>query len=124
MMALVVASAAAVQEILRVFREFDFAGSVGAAGKAATVLSAGLVTYVPAGTPSGRVDQMIGAVVSAHPPACLASPARQAVPCSPGRPNEVNRAGLKKVTIRAMPVVVTVGTVTAYAWYAPSLPRW
>jgi hypothetical protein len=90
---LVVASAVAVQEILRVFREFDFAGSVGtyqavaeisagaetfvptedsapthgAAGMAATVPSARLVTYLPAGTPSERVDQMIGAVVSAHP---------------------------------------------------------
>ena len=89
----VVASAAAVQEILRVLRAFDFAGSVGtyqavaeisagaetfvhtkdsapahgAAGIAATVPSARLVTYVPAGTPGGRVDQMIGAVVSAHP---------------------------------------------------------
>ncbi|HEY3649098.1 MAG TPA: hypothetical protein VGL33_14075 [Streptosporangiaceae bacterium] len=70
-------AASAVQEILRTFREFDFAGSVGSykavaeissgvetfvptadavpthgvAGIASTVPSARLVTYIPAGTP-------------------------------------------------------------------------
>src|SRR5262245_38849806 len=42
-------------------------------------------------------------------PGCLA----QAAAYSRGRPNDLNRPGLKKVTIRAIPVAVTVGTVTA-----------
>jgi hypothetical protein len=88
-----VASAAAVQEIMRVFRVFDFAGSVGtyravaqisgaadtfmptadsapvhgAADIASTVPSARVVTYVPAATPGEDVDQLIGALVAAHP---------------------------------------------------------
>jgi hypothetical protein len=88
-----VASAAAVQEIMRVVREFDFAGSVGTyravaqisggadtftptadsapvhgtADIASTVPSARVVTYVPAATPGGDIDQLIGALVSAHP---------------------------------------------------------
>jgi hypothetical protein len=88
-----VASAAAVQEILRVLRAFDFAGSVGTyravaqisggadtftptadsapvhgtADIASTVPSARVVTYVPAATPGEDVDQLIGALVSAHP---------------------------------------------------------
>jgi hypothetical protein len=41
-------------------------------------------------------------------------------PCSWGSPNAANRLGLRKVTIRAMPAVVSVGTVTAYAWCTPS----
>src|SRR5258707_15721153 len=90
---LTLASAAAVQEIMRVFREFDFAGRVGTyravaqisggadtftptsdsapvhgvADIASTVPAARIVTYVPAGTPGGEVDQMIDALVSAHP---------------------------------------------------------
>jgi len=90
---LTVASAAAVQEIMRVLREFDFAGSVGTyravaqisggadtftptadsapghgvADIAAIVPSARVVTYIPARTPGGDVDRMIDALVSAHP---------------------------------------------------------
>jgi hypothetical protein len=90
---LAVASAPAVQEIMRVIREFDFAGSVGtyravaqisgcadtftptadsapvhgAADIASTVPSARVVTYVPAATPGGDVDRLIGALVSVHP---------------------------------------------------------
>ena len=88
-----VASAAAVQEILRVLRAFDFAGSVGTyravaqisggadtftptadsapvhgtADIASTVPSARVVTYVPAETPGEDVDQLVGVLVSAHP---------------------------------------------------------
>jgi hypothetical protein len=83
----------AVQEILRTFRDFDFAGSVGAyqavaeisssvetfvptadatpthgvAGIAATVPSARLVTYIPAGTPGEELDRLVDAIASAHP---------------------------------------------------------
>jgi hypothetical protein len=83
----------AVQEILRTFREFDFAGSVGAykavaelssgmetfvptadatpthgvAGTASTVPSARLVTYMPAGTPGEELDRMVDAIASVHP---------------------------------------------------------
>ena len=90
---LTVASAAAVQETMRVLREFDFAGSVGTyravaqisggadtftptadsapahgvADIAAIVPSARVVTYIPARTPGGDVDRMIDALVSAHP---------------------------------------------------------
>jgi hypothetical protein len=90
---LTLASAATVQEIMRVFREFDFAGRVGTyrvvaqisggadtftptsdsapvhgvADIASTVPSARIVTYLPAGTPGGEVDQMLDALVSAHP---------------------------------------------------------
>ena len=90
---LAVSSAAAVQEILRVFSEFDFAGRVGTykavaeisggaetfvptedsapvhgvASFASTVPSARLVTYIPAGTPGKEVDRMVGEVASAHP---------------------------------------------------------
>jgi hypothetical protein len=88
-----VAAATSVQEIMRVFREFDFAGSVGTykavaeissgtetfvptedsrpthgvADIASTVPSAQIVTYIPAGTPSQDVDHMVSAVVSVHP---------------------------------------------------------
>jgi hypothetical protein len=90
---LTVASDPAVREIMRIIREFDFAGSVGtyravaqisgcadtftptadsapvhgAAGIASTVPSARVVTYVPAGTPGADIDRLIGALVSAHP---------------------------------------------------------
>jgi hypothetical protein len=90
---LTVASDPAVQEIMRVIRTFDFAGSVGTyravaqisggadtftptadsapvhgtADIASTVPSARVVTYVPAATPGGDIDQLIGALVSAHP---------------------------------------------------------
>jgi hypothetical protein len=90
---LTVASDPVVQEIMRVIREFDFAGSVGtyravaqisgcadtftptadsapvhgAADIASTVPSARVVTYVPTGTPGADIDQLIGALVSAHP---------------------------------------------------------
>ena len=83
----------AVQEILRTFREFDFAGSVGAyravaeissgvetfvptadaapthgvAGSASTVPSARLVTYIPAGTPGEELDRLVDAIASVHP---------------------------------------------------------
>jgi len=83
----------AVQEILRTFREFDFAGSVGAyrgvaeissgaetfvptadaapthgvAGSASTVPSARLVTYIPADTPGEELDRLVDAVASVHP---------------------------------------------------------
>jgi hypothetical protein len=89
---LAVASAIAVQEILRVFSEFEFAGSVGTyravaeissgaetfvptddsvpvhgvASIASTVPSARLVTYIPADTPGKDVDRMISELVSAH----------------------------------------------------------
>jgi hypothetical protein len=90
---LTVASDPAVQEIMRVIRAFDFAGSVGTyravaqisgvadtftptadsapvhgvADRASTVPSARVVTYVPAATPGGEVHRLIGALVSAHP---------------------------------------------------------
>jgi hypothetical protein len=83
----------AVQEILRTFREFDFAGSVGSykavaeissgvetfvptadavpthgvAGIASTVPSARLVTYIPAGTPGEELDRLVDAIASVHP---------------------------------------------------------
>ena len=83
----------AVQEILRTFREFDFAGSVGAykavaelssgmetfvptadaapthgvADSASTVPSARLVTYIPAGTPGEELDRLVDAIASVHP---------------------------------------------------------
>jgi len=83
----------AVQEILRTFREFDFAGSVGTyravaeissgvetfvptadaapthgvAGSASTVPSARLVTYIPAGTPEEELDGLVDAIASVHP---------------------------------------------------------
>ena len=83
----------AVQEILRTFREFDFAGSVGTyravaeissgvetfvptadaapthgvAGSASTVPSARLVTYIPADTPGEELDRLVDAVASVHP---------------------------------------------------------
>src|SRR5262249_29117558 len=83
----------AVREILRTFREFDFAGSVGAykagaeiaggvdtfgrtadaapthgaADIASTVPSARLVTYLPAGTPGEELDRLVDAVASVHP---------------------------------------------------------
>jgi hypothetical protein len=83
----------AVREILRTFREFDFAGGVGtykavaeissgvetfvptadavpahgAAGIASTVPSARLVTYIPAGTPGEELDRLVDAVASVHP---------------------------------------------------------
>jgi hypothetical protein len=83
----------AVQEILRTFGEFDFAGSVGTyravaeissgvetfvptadaapthgvAGSASTVPSARLVTYIPAGTPGEELDRLVGAIASVHP---------------------------------------------------------
>ena len=83
----------AVQEILRTFRDFDFAGSVGTykavaeissgmetfvptadaapthgvADIASTVPSARLVTYIPAGTPGEALDRLVGAVASVHP---------------------------------------------------------
>jgi hypothetical protein len=86
-------SAAAVREILRTFRDFGFAGSVGtyqavveissavetfmptadsapthgAAGIVSAVPSARLVTYIPAGTPREEVDRLVGAVASIHP---------------------------------------------------------
>lgn len=86
-------AASAVQEILRTFREFDFAGSVGSyqavveissavetfvptadaapthgvAGIASAVPSARLVTYVPAGTPGEELDRLVGAIASVHP---------------------------------------------------------
>ena len=40
----------------------------------------------------------------------------QAAWCSCGRPNSLNRPGSRKVTIRAMPWMVSVGTVIACAW--------
>ena len=84
---------AAVQEILRTFRECDFAGSVGAyravaeissgmetfvptadaapthgvADSASTVPSARLVTYMPAGTPGEELDRLVDAIASVHP---------------------------------------------------------
>jgi hypothetical protein len=90
---LTAASDPAVQEVMRVIRAFDFAGSVGTyravaqisgcadtftptadsapvhgvADAASTVASARIVTYIPAGTPGGDVDRLIGALVSAHP---------------------------------------------------------
>jgi hypothetical protein len=83
----------AVQEILRTFRECDFAGSVGAyravaeissgmetfvptadaapthgvADSASTVPSARLVTYMPAGTPGEELDRLVDAIASVHP---------------------------------------------------------
>ena len=83
----------AVREILRTFREFEFAGSVGTykavaeissgvetfvttedaapthgvAGIASTVPSARLVTYIPGGTPGEELDRLVGAVASVHP---------------------------------------------------------
>jgi hypothetical protein len=83
----------AVQEILRTFRGFDFAGSVGTyravaeissgvetfvptadaapthgvAGSASTVPSARLVTYIPAGTPGEELDRLVDAIASVHP---------------------------------------------------------
>ncbi len=83
----------AVQEILRTFREFDIAGSVGAykavaelssgmetfvptadatpthgvADTASTVPSARLVTYIPAGTPGEELDRLVDAIASVHP---------------------------------------------------------
>jgi len=83
----------AVQEILRTFREFDFAGSVGTyravaeissgvetfvptadaapthgvAGSVSTVPSARLVTYIPAGTPGEELDRLVDAIASVHP---------------------------------------------------------
>jgi hypothetical protein len=83
----------AVQEILRTFREFDFAGSVGTykavaeissgvetfvptadaapthgvAGIASNVPSARLVTYIPAGTPGEELDRLVDAIASVHP---------------------------------------------------------
>ena len=83
----------AVQEILRTFREFDFAGRVGSyravaeissgvetfvptadaapthgvAGSASTVPSARLVTYIPAGTPGEELDRLVDAIASVHP---------------------------------------------------------
>jgi len=70
---LTVAFAAAVQEIMRVLREFAFtptadsAPAHGVADIAAIVPSARVVTYIPARTPGGDVDRMIDALVSAHP---------------------------------------------------------
>jgi hypothetical protein len=86
-------AASAVQEILRTFREFDFAGSVGSyqavveissavetfvptadaapthgvAGIASSVPSARLVTYIPAGTPGEELDRLVGAIAAVHP---------------------------------------------------------
>lgn len=86
-------SASAVQAILRVLREFDFAGSIGTykvvveisrgtetfvptkasapthgeTNMPSIVASARLVTYIPACTPSEEVDRMVDEVVSAHP---------------------------------------------------------
>ena len=83
----------AVQEILRTFRAFDFAGSVGTykavaeissgmetfvptadaapthgvAGIASTVPAARLVTYIPAGTPGEELDRLVDAIASVHP---------------------------------------------------------
>ena len=83
----------AVQEILRTFRDFDFAGSVGTykavaelssgmetfvptadaapthgvAGIASTVPAARLVTYIPAGTPGEELDRLVAAIASVHP---------------------------------------------------------
>ena len=83
----------AVQDILRTFREFDFAGSVGTykavaeissgmetfvptadaapthgvADIASTVPSARLVTYIPAGTPGEELDRLVDAIASVHP---------------------------------------------------------
>ena len=83
----------AVQEILRTFREFDFAGSVGTykavaeissgmetfvpsadatpthgvADIASTVPSARLVTYIPVGTPGEELGRLVGAVAAVHP---------------------------------------------------------
>jgi hypothetical protein len=83
----------AVREVLRTFREFDFAGSVGTyravaeissgvetfvptadaaptqgeAGIASTVPAARLVTYIPASTPGEDLDRLVGAVASVHP---------------------------------------------------------
>ncbi|HYX59759.1 MAG TPA: hypothetical protein VE888_12200 [Streptosporangiaceae bacterium] len=83
----------AVQEILRTFRDFDFAGSVGTykavaeissgmetfvptadaapthgvADIASTVPSARLVTYIPAGTPGEELDRLVDAIASVHP---------------------------------------------------------
>jgi hypothetical protein len=80
-------------EILRTFRECDFAGSVGAyravaeissgmetfvptadaapthgvADSASTVPSARLVTYMPAGTPGEELDWLVDAIASVHP---------------------------------------------------------
>ena len=81
------------QDILRTFREFDFAGSVGAyravaeissgvetfvptadatpthgvADSASTVPSARLVTYIPADTPGEELDRLVDAIASVHP---------------------------------------------------------
>src|ERR1035438_7285597 len=44
------------------------------------------------------------------------SPRAQVAPCSRGKPNNPSSLGSRKVTIRAIPVAVTVGTVIAYAW--------
>src|ERR1035438_2126590 len=44
------------------------------------------------------------------------SPRAQVAPCSRGKPNNPSSPGSRKVTIRAIPVTVTVGTVIAYAW--------
>ena len=83
----------AVRDTLRTFREFDFAGSVGAyravaeissgveafvptadatpthgvAGIASNVPSARLVTYIPAGTPGEELDRLVDAIASVHP---------------------------------------------------------
>ena len=42
---------------------------------------------------------------------------------SRGRPNEAARPGSRKLTIRAIPVLVTDSTVSPCKWYAPSAPR-
>lgn len=87
------AAASAVPEILRTFRDFGFAGSVGTyqavveissavetfmptadsapahgmAGVVSAVPSARLVTYIPAGTPREEIGRLAGAVASVHP---------------------------------------------------------
>ena len=87
------AAASAVREILRTFRDFGFAGSVGtyqavveissavetfmptadsapthgAAGIVSAVPSARLVTYIPLGTPSEEIGRLADALASVHP---------------------------------------------------------
>ena len=73
----------------------------------------------------GSAKQLLFPAQSAHGDtaglrAGISSPLRYVC----GRPNDSNRSALTKLTIRAIPVRATVGTSTAWAWYAPSGSSW
>ena len=85
-------------------------------GSSCGVTIAVLASALPTADPSSSSPLVSAAVAVAY---VRAGPAGS----SGGRPNDVNRPGSAKATIRAMPVAVSVSTCSACARYTPRSSR-